>query len=416
MSYRKVPNYIVKARAGYQLQRGVPSDIQAKVGKKKWKEGAGRTLNEARAKVPGFVARTDAEIKRYRGERLSPEERLLHMKGHGLGADEMLAVAAPTVEEYLDGDGTIQNPEWNRLADMAEAVAAGDVAAVLTAEALLQARRLDTDPAARTYVGWKTALESFMAFTGKARPGLCTSADAQAFKDHLLATKARGSTKTTCSYLAGLWTTLLQKEGTGKHIWKEVMTTLKETTKQKAVKAGEAKRFKTFEPTTPIEEWTGSKYLDVLRILYYSGCRLAEVAGLRAEDIHEDYFSVEWQEERSLKTSNSVRDIPIHPAIRDRMAELRANGISHLWPGLQTVKRVDGVDVIRWGHNLSKPCKNITGLRPKDFRDRVIGQLRSNNFNQVLIERLSGHSASSVNSSYGGSDWELYRQMIESLR
>ena len=50
--FRKVPNYVVKARASYQLVRGVPSDCQAKVGKKKWKEGGGKTVNEARAKLP----------------------------------------------------------------------------------------------------------------------------------------------------------------------------------------------------------------------------------------------------------------------------------------------------------------------------------------------------------------------------
>jgi len=40
----------------------MPSDIQAKVGKKKWKEGGGKTHIEARARVPGFTARTDALV------------------------------------------------------------------------------------------------------------------------------------------------------------------------------------------------------------------------------------------------------------------------------------------------------------------------------------------------------------------
>jgi len=71
--FRKVPSYIVKARASYQLQRAVPSDIWAKVGKKKWKEGGGKTLSEARARVPGFIARTDAEIRQALGEQLKPE-------------------------------------------------------------------------------------------------------------------------------------------------------------------------------------------------------------------------------------------------------------------------------------------------------------------------------------------------------
>ena len=48
---RKVPDSIVKARASYQLQRGVPCDGQSHVGKKQWKEPGGTTLHEAPARV-----------------------------------------------------------------------------------------------------------------------------------------------------------------------------------------------------------------------------------------------------------------------------------------------------------------------------------------------------------------------------
>ena len=75
--FRKVPNYIVKARASYQLVRGVPVDCQTKVGKKKWKEGGGKTLNEARARLPGFLARTDLLIAEARGEQLTNEEQVI---------------------------------------------------------------------------------------------------------------------------------------------------------------------------------------------------------------------------------------------------------------------------------------------------------------------------------------------------
>ena len=72
-----MPNYIVKARASYQLQRGVPSDCQNQVGKKKWKEPGGRTRNKARARVPGSLTRTDLAIRSARGEQLTPEEQVL---------------------------------------------------------------------------------------------------------------------------------------------------------------------------------------------------------------------------------------------------------------------------------------------------------------------------------------------------
>ena len=82
MVFRKVPNYIVKARASHQLVRGVPSDCQAKVGKKKWKEGGCKTVNEARAKLPAFLSRTDALIAEARGEPLTNEERVILLCGH----------------------------------------------------------------------------------------------------------------------------------------------------------------------------------------------------------------------------------------------------------------------------------------------------------------------------------------------
>lgn len=413
--FRKVPNYITKARASYQLVRGVPTDCQAHVGKKKWKEGGGKTVSQARAKLPGFLARTDAEIRQARGEQLTPEEWVIRLGDHpGLKAGDLADAAAPHVSQYLD-DGSV-NPVYERVLATAEAVKAGKGNALLSVDGLLQARRLDREPGGSTYQGWRSALLNFMAFSGKARPGLCTPADAEGFKDYLLTIKARSSTKTVISYLAALWATLVAKEGQGENIFQPLIHSLGETIKTRALKAAESKRFKSFEPTIPIEDWTGSKYLDVFRILYYSGCRKAEVAGLKVDDIHDDYFSVEWSEERSLKTANSVRDIPIHPAIKSMLHELRDGTVGNLWPSLMFTQKVDGVDVIRWGGNLSKGCKRVTGLRPKDFRDRVIGQLRSNNFNQVLIERLSGHSASTMNSQYGGNDWEMYRRMVNSIK
>ena len=409
-----MPNYIVKARASYQLQRGVPSDCQDQVGKKKWKEPGGKTLSEARARVPEFIARTDVEIRRARGEQLTSEEQLLQLgQQPGLTPYELAERIAPQVSDYSD-DGT-PNPAFEQIFTTAQLVQEGKASHLLTTDGLLEARRLDRDPAPRTFEGWVNALEGFMAFTNKPRPFNCTKADAIAYKDFLLTRMSRNSAKTQLSFLSGLWTTLLDRQGGGDHIFKGLPGALEETTKAKAQRAAESKRFKSFEPETPWDEWEGTIYVPVFQMMYFTGCRLAEIAGLRAEDIHSDHISVEWTEERSLKTAHSVRDIPLHPLLRtvvDPLMELSGP----IWPQLKTVSQVNGVMVTRWGHNLSKPCKRVTGLRPKDFRDRVITQLRSNGFNDTLIQRLSGHSAVSVNSSYGGADWDSYKRMIESLQ
>ena len=75
MAFRKHPTYIRKARGRYQLQRGVPKDLQQALGKKVWVEPGGATYREAHRLSPAFVARTDLEIKQARGElNRSPDE------------------------------------------------------------------------------------------------------------------------------------------------------------------------------------------------------------------------------------------------------------------------------------------------------------------------------------------------------
>ena len=184
--FRKVPNYIVKARSSYQLQRGVPADVQTQVGKKKWKEPGGKTLNEARAKVPGFIARTDAAIKKARCLHTTSEEELIHLGDvPGYGPLELAEMAAPHLSMYLE-DG-MPNPQFEALVGLAEAIKGGTAtAALLSPEGLLQARRLDREPSPRTFQGWVKALEAFMAFTSKPKPYQCIRADAVAYKDALL--------------------------------------------------------------------------------------------------------------------------------------------------------------------------------------------------------------------------------------
>jgi len=364
--------------------------------------------------VPRFIVRTDAEIRQARGERSIPEERLIETGAvAGLKHGDLVEMAAPTIGMYLD-DGR-PNPQYESLMALAEVVQQGKTNTLLSTEGLLQARRLDREPAARTFDGWVKALTGFMAFTKHSNPYQCTRAGAVAYKDNLLGRMGRSSVKTQLAYLAGLWTTLIEKQGTGEHIFKGLPGTLDETTKTKALRAAQAKRNQSFEPSTPFDQWTGSIYVPVFQMLYFTGCRLAEIAALRAEDIHDDYISVEWQEERSLKTANSVRDVPLHPLLIELVESLRA-GKGHIWPRLMTTTTTNSVEVIRWGHNLAKPCKKVTGLRPKDFRDRFTTQLREHDFNQVNIQRLMGHSVLDTNSTYGGKNWDQYVRIIHAIK
>lgn len=377
------------------------------------------SIHEARANVQGFLDQTELELRRAKGGQVTPEELMLEAVQKEpsfikeVGSYGFVESVAPRLDAYLDNQGT-PNPEFEWLYPPAQAINRGELQSLLTVDGLLEARRLDREPAPRTFEGWVKALQAFMVFTKHSRPGEATRADAVVYKDHLIQRMSRNSAKTQLAYCAGLWTTLIEKQGGGEHIFKGLPGTLDETTKTKALRADQSKRNQSFEPTTPIDEWDGTIYLPVLKLLYFTGCRLAEVSALRGEDIHEDYISVEWQEELSVKRANRVRDIPLHISLIKLVEPLRKVE-GHIWPRLKTTSTIRGVEVIRWGGNLSKPCKNITGLRPKDFRDRFATQLREHDFNQVNIERVMGYSALDTNSTYGGRNWDKYVQMINSI-
>jgi hypothetical protein len=97
VAFRKHPTYVRKARNGYQLQRGVPKDVQPIIGKALWSEPGGATYREAHARSPGFVARTDRDIAVARGQLvLSPEELIDALpKAYDLKDPEIVALLEP---------------------------------------------------------------------------------------------------------------------------------------------------------------------------------------------------------------------------------------------------------------------------------------------------------------------------------
>ena len=125
--------------------------------------------------------------------------------------------------------------------------------------------------------------------------------------------------------------------------------------------------------------------------------RLGEISGLRSQDILEDRILVRANPERSLKSSASEREIPIHPDLQDLLSSLRHQE-GCLWPSL---KGSNG----RWGHNLSKPCKSVTGVNPHALRHRVATCLREANFNEATIGKLLGHEPNTVTGNYGSVPW-----------
>ena len=138
--------------------------------------------------------------------------------------------------------------------------------------------------------------------------------------------------------------------------------------------------------------------MDIFQFLFFTGARLAEIAGLQAENLLEDRILIRPNELRPLKTSSSEWSIPIHPRLQSLAVELREKeGL--VWPGQYQESNQ------RWGVNLSKPCRKMVGITPKGFRDCSATVLWRNNMNEAVVVALLGHTPNSISMSYGAVPW-----------
>ena len=387
----KIASHIYKARQSYVLQRAVPSDVRQIVCKATWKEGGGKTLNEARARLPGFLARTDREIAIARGQLLlTPDEQIDRLP-------QTAELEDPEVQELLL-EGARVDPDLTKgQRERMASVVKGDLIPdpIYTAEDLIAIATKLKQPAKRTRESWCKQLDLFMQFCGAGSPLSCTKDQAAAYRTQLLERVSPNTTKTTLNYLSGLWSILEEVKPGSDHIFK-----------------GLAKRIKVIKSdkdaeVEPVELWSGSVYVPVFKILYYTGARLSEIAGLKADDLLEDRLLIRPNAERSLKTSASEREIPLHPKLIELINSLRLRQ-GFIWPQLQGSNG-------RWGHNLSKPCKRVTGVNPHGLRHRVATRLREENFNEATVGKLLGHEPNNVTGGYGSVPWARLVEAVTSL-
>lgn len=398
--FRKHASYIRQGRAGYQLQRGVPKALQEHIGRTQWKEPGGKTLREAQARVSGFLDRTDRAIAEAKGEvKYSTDEVIdLIPKAFKLTTSEDVEDLVVGIE-ILKVEGGLTRDQ----ADRAIRIARGqeEPRKFLTARELIEQATRFKSPAARTKEGWEKALFRFMDFAQVAYPTEATREHAVAFRTHLLEKLAPSTTSVTLSYLAGLWSILLEIGPNHEHIFKGLTKSIKTR------KTTGFKHIDDLELVSHPHTWNStSKYLPIFWILYFTGCRLAEVCGLRASDIMDDRIRIRSHEKRPIKTSASARDIPIHPDLFEVLQPLRRQ------PGLIWANLQDGN---RWGHNLPKPCKQITGTNPHGLRHRAATKLRLAGVNEAVIGRLLGHMTNTVTGGYGSIPWERLVDAVNCL-
>ena len=154
-----------KARNGYQLQRGVPKDVQPVIGKTIWVEAAGSTYRVAQRLSPAFAAKTDRLIAAVlnevslTGDELidslpqrfdlsDPEIVDLLFEGSGVAVDEGLI----TPEQESRYRAVLMGEEQPRQH--------------LAKDELIQQAKALKSPAARTEMSCKSALDGFLEHAG----------------------------------------------------------------------------------------------------------------------------------------------------------------------------------------------------------------------------------------------------------
>ena len=145
-----------KARNGYQLQRGVPKDVQPVIGKTIWVEGAGSTYRVAQRLSPVFAAKTDRLIAEARNE--------VSLRGDELidAVPARFDLSDPEVVELLLTGCDVEVEEGALTREQSSrhrAILKGQEQPRehLSKEELIQQAKALKAPAARTEMSWKSA-------------------------------------------------------------------------------------------------------------------------------------------------------------------------------------------------------------------------------------------------------------------
>ena len=131
MSYRRAPSYIAQLPSGsYQLQRGVPRALRQAIGKAIFKGASYSFIHQARAQVPGFLQTTELEIRKAKGEDLTPSELMIQIgQVPGLLPGDMVDMCS---HEGMYLDSSHPNPKYERFQAVAEVVQLGKAGKLLT--------------------------------------------------------------------------------------------------------------------------------------------------------------------------------------------------------------------------------------------------------------------------------------------
>lgn len=158
----------------------------------------------------------------------------------------------------------------------------------------------------------------------------------------------------------------------------------------------------------------------IWRLLEGTGCRVAEVVGLRVEDVVTDgdfpHIVVTWHEDRRVKTQSSRRSVPLVgdalDAAKEALALPRSDGL--LFPGYGHLRGPNSVSGALMKHvrAVTKNPKHVVhSLRHNIKDDLILAEVSSLDQNLIL-----GHALGSVGDRVYGGGLAKLRQTTKAMQ
>ncbi|MBZ9753674.1 tyrosine-type recombinase/integrase [Mesorhizobium sp. ESP6-5] len=154
-------------------------------------------------------------------------------------------------------------------------------------------------------------------------------------------------------------------------------------------------------------------------ILNGTGCRLAEVSGLRVADVHLDHaiphITVEWHDDRRIKNKVSRRNVPLRGGALEAATEAvkAAGNATMLFPTYGRPKGASSASAALGKH--VRACVTDPKATTHSLRHLMKDRLRLAGVSKSDQDIVLGHSSGSVGEDYGGDEarLEVARRALE---
>lgn len=369
----------------------------------------GDSQQEARLRLPEAVAYTEQVIADLKAGR-KPQERpktISNRITHDLSRE--LLVGRPGLEIYEDHSFTGTPEEAIALSELPE-VPRLSALPIRPVDLIETAKERKPRISLATVHEWERSLKLFAEFLGHENFHLVQKSDARAFRTHLLKTNKVSTVKSRLGYVAGLFNASLKSDKI------ETNPFLNITDGLDAGRGGDEEEKETYDI-----KWADDTYLDQLPeldcdlywLLRWTGCRIAEIAGIKSKDIRLDeglinitpYITNE-PFPRPLKNKYSRRVVPIHPQIQDTLERL-------VKTSERPFEQFFRPKTQRWMSHVVWSTK--IGLHPHALRHNMITCLRNKGVEEYLIGRLAGHRVAGMTASYGSVAPEVLKEAMLKL-